>query len=157
MVAPEVAPPNADFEIMPLDALMAAVQPFVNATYAALPAPVFVAGLAAVRSHLTTFADINDAFHPLFHAPATAVTLTDEQRAVNTIAAEQLRTTVWDEAGIAAALKQVGANAGVKGRALYEPLRLAVTGELHGPPFVPLLLVRGREDVVRRIEASCAH
>ena len=57
----------------------------------------------------------------------------------------------WSEAGLTAALRQVSAETGVKGRALYEPLRLALTGELHGPPFAALLTVRGRDYVLRAL------
>jgi nondiscriminating glutamyl-tRNA synthetase len=150
-------------EAMPLDALRAAVRPFVRAPYDALEDTTLDVALAAVRSHLVTFADINDALAPLFASPDAlpalsaeqrAAALSAEQRAVNETAAAVLQDSEWTETALAGAIKHVGVRAGVKGRALYEPLRLAVTGELHGPPFVPLLLVRGREDVVRRIRES---
>ncbi|MEO5511284.1 MAG: glutamate--tRNA ligase [Longimicrobiales bacterium] len=141
-------------EAMDLAALTPAVRPFLNARYTLLPDETLDVAVAAVRSHLVTFADINDALAPIFVEPAAPTSLTQGQRTVCSVAAELLETAQWTDAGLAAAIKDIGARAGAKGRALYEPLRLAVTGELHGPPFVPLLLVRGRDDVLRRIHAT---
>ena len=139
-------------ERMPLPDLATAVRPFLDARYTALDAATLDTALAAVRTHLHTFADVNEALAPLFAAPVDGMRLSDEQRSVTAAAADVLPGIAWSETELAAALKTIAARAGVKGRALYEPLRLAVTGEAHGPPFIPLLLVRGREDVIRRIQ-----
>jgi nondiscriminating glutamyl-tRNA synthetase len=143
-------------EAMPLDAVVDAVRPFLSGDYAQLSDAELHTAVAAVRSHLVTFADINVALEPLFQAPDAEPALDDAQRGVIAAAAELLQHAEWSDAELAAAIKAVGAQAGVKGRALYEPLRLAITGESHGPPFVPLLLVRGRADVVRRLQAVSA-
>jgi glutamyl/glutaminyl-tRNA synthetase len=139
-------------ELMPLEDVISAVQPFVHATYAAMPAQQFAIALAAVRSHLVTFADVNDALAPLFAAPSAIPEFEGIDAAVIAAADAVLGDADWSEAGLAAALKQIGAQANAKGRALYEPLRRAITGTEHGPPFLPLLMVRGREDVRRRIQ-----
>jgi glutamyl-tRNA synthetase len=88
---------------------------------------------------------------------STTASFDDAQTRVIAAAAATLSDVDWSEAGLQQALKQIGSSAGAKGRALYEPLRRAITGEEHGPPFVPLLLVRGREDVLRRINNSLLH
>lgn len=69
--------------------------------------------------------------------------------------------TEWSAAAIAAALKGLGPRLGVKGKALYMPVRAAVTGSPHGPDLALVMDIRGREDVVaslraalRRIDAS---
>ena len=57
----------------------------------------------------------------------------------------------WDEASWGnwvAALKEP---TGRKGKALFQPLRLALTGEDHGPDLKTLLPLIGRERVARRL------
>ena len=43
---------------------------------------------------------------------------------------------------------------GKKGRDLFHPLRLALTGRESGPEMAPLVLVMGKEMIVRRLEAA---
>jgi glutamyl-tRNA synthetase len=45
---------------------------------------------------------------------------------------------------------------GVKGRALFMPLRLALTGQEHGPELAPLLPLIGREKIVSRLAGEAA-
>ncbi len=54
----------------------------------------------------------------------------------------------WDEAAVGAAIRQGGADAGAKGRALFLPVRLALTGEEHGPDLPKVALVQGRGRVL---------
>jgi glutamyl-tRNA synthetase len=49
------------------------------------------------------------------------------------------------------AIQKIGAESGVKGRALYEPLRRALTGREHGPPLAAVLYVQGRDTVLRHL------
>lgn len=45
---------------------------------------------------------------------------------------------------------------GAKGRALFMPLRLALTGRDHGPELAPLLPLIGRDRVIRRLSGEAA-
>ena len=45
---------------------------------------------------------------------------------------------------------------GAKGKALYQPLRLALTGEEHGPEMAPLLALMGQERAAKRLAACVA-
>jgi glutamyl-tRNA synthetase len=65
-----------------------------------------------------------------------------------------LADTAWQPEEIAGALRVVSARTGAKARALYHPLRLAVTGSADGPPFAALLLLRGRERVLHALDAA---
>jgi glutamyl-tRNA synthetase len=47
---------------------------------------------------------------------------------------------------------EIGERAGVRGRALYRPLRAALTGRLHGPELGPLLTLMGAERASRRLQ-----
>lgn len=49
--------------------------------------------------------------------------------------------------------KKVSGKSGVKGKALYMPMRAAVTGKVHGPELKLILPILGRETVLKRIEA----
>ena len=58
------------------------------------------------------------------------------------------------EPSLGAAIKAAGQQSGAKGKALYEPLRIALTGREHGPPFTAVLLVQGRQQVLDRLRTA---
>lgn len=145
-------------EAMPLDALVQAVGPYFDAARAPVPDELLPRALAAVRSHLATFSEVNEHLATFFaHATATP-------RALDEDAARVLRSTVdelstleqWEERELQSALGRAAAAAGVKGRSFYEPLRFALTGTDHGPPFAVLLLVQGRERVLNTLQTTLA-
>ena len=49
------------------------------------------------------------------------------------------------------AVKEVGKIAGVKGKALYHPLRLALTGREDGPELVRIAPLLGKAEVLKRL------
>ncbi|HTI03159.1 MAG TPA: glutamate--tRNA ligase, partial [Acidisoma sp.] len=69
-------------------------------------------------------------------------------------AAESLPAEPWDEQTAGAWTKQLAAATGRKGRALYHPLRLALTGEESGPDLRHLLPLIGYDKVRRRLLQS---
>jgi glutamyl/glutaminyl-tRNA synthetase len=144
-------------ERMPLPALLGAVLPFLDRARVPIAGDALPVAVAAVRTHLTTFADINDALAPFLPAGDGAVPRpAPEVLPVLQSAAARLADAEWHEAGLNGALKQVTAETGARGRALYEPLRTALTGSTHGPPFLALLQVQGREAVLRRLQQAVA-
>ena len=69
-------------------------------------------------------------------------------------ALETLPAEPWDGqtfAGWTRALKEASGRGGKK---LFMPLRLALTGEAHGPELAPLLPLMGRERVARRLQLA---
>ena len=52
--------------------------------------------------------------------------------------------------------KSIAAETGVKGKGLFMPLRLALTGRDAGPEIAPLLAIMGRERVIRRLQGDTA-
>ena len=62
----------------------------------------------------------------------------------------------WDEATWKPWTAAIIETTGAKGRDLFQPLRLALTGEEHGPEMAKLLPLIGRERVARRLAASIA-
>ncbi|HEY2835251.1 MAG TPA: glutamate--tRNA ligase [Rhizomicrobium sp.] len=62
----------------------------------------------------------------------------------------------WDESTWGAWTKAVGAETGAKGRGLFHPLRLALTGAEHGPELKKLLPLIGRAKAKARLEGQTA-
>ena len=62
----------------------------------------------------------------------------------------------WDESTWGAWTKAVAAETGAKGRALFHPLRLALTGREHGPELKKLLPLIGRDKTLARLEGKTA-
>ena len=135
---------------MPLDALVEACRPFLDP---ALPVPddQLAAAIAAVRTHLTTFADVREqlaAFFPDGAVPA----LPAEAGTVLAAVGKRLADADWRDDALTSAIRAAGKDVGVGGRGLYEPLRRALTGREHGPPLAAILLVQGRERVLGALE-----
>jgi glutamyl-tRNA synthetase len=142
-------------ERMPLPELLRAVAPFLDRSRFDLGPELLATALAAVRTHLTTFADVNDALAAFFPPPDWNPGPAEAAAApVLRAALAELAACPWDAEALGAALKRVTAATGARGRALFEPLRLALAGSPHGPPFVALLQVQGREAVRQRLERA---
>jgi glutamyl-tRNA synthetase len=62
----------------------------------------------------------------------------------------------WDDTIWGGWTKQVSAETGAKGRALFHPLRLALTGQEHGPELKKLLPLIGRAKALARLEGQIA-
>ena len=69
-------------------------------------------------------------------------------------AAEHLPPEPWDATTASAWTKALGPATGRKGKALFHPLRLALTGEESGPDLAGLLPLIGRDKATRRLIAS---
>ena len=52
--------------------------------------------------------------------------------------------------------KSIAAETGVKGKGLFMPLRLALTGRDAGPEIAPLLAIMGRDRVINRLQGHVA-
>lgn len=54
--------------------------------------------------------------------------------------------------GVKEAIKSAGQELGVKGKSLFMPLRVALSGQLHGPELVRLISVLGKDRCLARID-----
>jgi nondiscriminating glutamyl-tRNA synthetase len=52
--------------------------------------------------------------------------------------------------------KEVQAATGIKGKALFMPIRAALSGQLHGPEMVDLMTILGKKRILTRIEDAIA-
>lgn len=106
----------------------------------------------AVRPNLTRLSDAAD-LATLIDGPVTPVI---EDAAFAATAAAELPPEPWDENTWGSWTKSVGAATGAKGRALYHPLRMALTGREHGPELKKLLPLIGRTKALARLRGETA-
>ena len=108
----------------------------------------------AVRDNLGTVAEAAD-WWSVCTAPVTPV-IEAEAQAVTNAAAEllpdgDLPAEIWRDWTSA-----IATATGVKGRGLFMPLRLALTGRQKGPEIAPLLSFMGRARVIERLRGNTA-
>ncbi len=106
----------------------------------------------AVRGNLAVLADAK-LWWQVVNGPIQPV-MTDSELCGQ--AARLLPPEPWDEATwerLAAGIKQA---TGAKGKALFQPLRLALTGREHGPELKQLLPLIGRERAAARLRGKTA-
>jgi glutamyl-tRNA synthetase len=77
-----------------------------------------------------------------------------ENAALLADAAESLPPEPWDAGTWGAWTAAVAAASGTKGRALFRPLRLALTGLDHGPEMRYLLPLIGRDRALARLKGQ---
>jgi glutamyl-tRNA synthetase len=114
---------------------------------AALGVPASAAFWEAVKPNLTRLSDAKD-LATLVTGPVQPVI---EDASFVARAAELLPPEPWDENTWGHWTKAVGAATGAKGRALFHPLRLALTGREHGPELKKLLPLIGRAQALARL------
>lgn len=106
----------------------------------------------AIRGNLDLFREIRDWWDVVAGA---IVPLGDPADApLLRAAAETLPEEPWDEATWPAWTAVVGERAGRKGKALYLPLRRALTGEEYGPDLKVLLPLIGRARALERLQQA---
>ncbi|HEX7050088.1 MAG TPA: glutamate--tRNA ligase [Longimicrobiales bacterium] len=142
--------------------LVEAVSPFVDRERFPLADDVLPTAIEAVRTHLSTFSDINDhldAFIPTLDEAGVAArdALRERPEARTVLEAVHDRIAAldtWSPEAIDAAIRSGGAETGMRGRALFEPLRIALTGRPHGPPLPAVAFVLGRGPVLDLLTAA---
>ena len=103
----------------------------------------------ALRGNLATFGDIAD-LATLVTGPVTPV-VADEDRDYLATARELLPTEPFDETTWSAWTNALKEQTGRKGRGLFHPLRLALTGREQGPELRALLPLLGRKACLDRL------
>jgi glutamyl-tRNA synthetase len=106
----------------------------------------------AVRDNLSSVAEAAD----WWQVCTTPITPVIEAAEVTTAAAGllpdgDLSSDIWGNW-----TKAVAAETGAKGRGLFMPIRLALTGREKGPEIAPLLAFIGRERLVARLRGETA-
>jgi nondiscriminating glutamyl-tRNA synthetase len=144
-------------ERMPLPDLLAALEPFLGPVANRIAESRLPMAVEAVRSHLTTFGEIEEQLAPFFATDDTTVWPPEtplDVAVLRAALAELSRDRAWERPDVESAIKAAGTHANARGKDLYRPLRLALTGREHGPPLWAVLLVQGREPVLKRLQSS---
>lgn len=106
----------------------------------------------AIKPNLTKRADIAEMMR-LVSGPVIPVI---EDAGLAAKAAALLPPEPWDQETWGAWTKAVAAQTGAKGRGLFHPLRLALTGLEHGPELKKLLPLIGRDRSLARLNGETA-
>jgi glutamyl-tRNA synthetase len=123
----------------------------VRAELAAAGADLGASFWEAVKPNLARIADAAE-WKPVVTGPVSPVREEPEFLAkAAEILPEELGPESWS-----AWTKALAAATGRKGRALYHPLRLALTGREHGPELAKLLPLIGRERALARLSGETA-
>ncbi len=117
-----------------------------------LPSDVSEAAWTALQPNLEKVGDIAD-LAQIITGPVSPVL---EEGPVIPAAINVLPEGTWDSETWSAWTGAIKAETGAKGKALFMPLRLALTGERHGPELAALLPLIGRERVVKRLAGETA-
>lgn len=141
-------------ELVALNARLLHLLPYETVA-AHLPPMPGIAGDAfweAVKANVTRLDDL-PALARLVTGPVTPVI---EDAGLAACASACLPPEPWDEGTWPAWTRAVSAETGAKGKALFHPLRLALTGQEHGPELKKLLPLIGRGRCLARLKGETA-
>ena len=144
----------ARFDMAELEALNAKIvhQLGFEAVKDRLPAGMSEADWAAIRPNVTKVAEAADwwdILHGHVEQPCAP-----EDRDYLAAAAEAAAAIDWTESPWAALTGQLKDSSGRSGKALFHPLRRALTGRDSGPDMATLLPLIGRDEAVSRLRAA---
>lgn len=105
-----------------------------------------------VRGNLATVADAAT-WAAVIHGPVTPLA---EDASLLAAAVSALPPEPWDGGAWKSWTTAIGAATGKKGRALFHPLRLALTGREQGPEMAGMLPLIGRDKVLARLRGDVA-
>jgi glutamyl-tRNA synthetase len=107
----------------------------------------------AVRGNLSTFQDVVDWWRVVDGEIEPPSQSADPDGAFLAKAAARLPEEPWDETVWAAWIVLLKADTGRKGKSLFHPLRLALTGQENGPELAALLPLIGKVKALARLSA----
>jgi glutamyl-tRNA synthetase len=106
----------------------------------------------AVRGNIASVAEAEQ-WKAVIRGPVSAPAQPDEDRAFLATSADTLASLPFDGGVWGALTDALKGSTGRKGKALFMPLRLALTGQPHGPDMAALLPLIGRDEALDRLRA----
>jgi len=91
-----------------------------------------------------------------FDPAATAKHWSDGARDLVQAARERLAASNWDAAALEEALRELAQTRGIGAGALFQPLRVALTGSSASPGIFDVLVLLGRDVSLKRLDAALA-
>ncbi len=144
---------TARFDELELERLNAAILHHFDHAAVAGRTQLSAAEWNLVRGNISSVAQA-DIWKPVLSGDIAAPAMAAEDRAFLADAAEILAALPFDEAvwgALTAALKE---KTGRKGKPLFQPLRLALTGQPHGPDMGAMLPLIGQARALQRLRAA---
>jgi glutamyl-tRNA synthetase len=108
----------------------------------------------AIKANLTTIDDARD-WWAVLHQPITPVVGAADSEFIS-VAASSLPLGEWNEGSWDVLVNAMKEKTGRKGRELFMPLRLALTGMEHGPEMKTVLALMGRDRAEKRLMGQVA-
>ena len=105
-----------------------------------------------IKPNLTTIDDVRDWWEVLF----TPITPVIDDKDFAAAAAANLPTGEWNEGSWDILVNAVKEQTGRKGKELFMPLRLALTGREHGPEMKTVFALLGRDRAEKRLKGEAA-
>lgn len=145
----------------PLADIVQGVRPYVDQARFPLAGEALESAVAALRTRLGAFGEIGE--HLPLVLPAadvvarggSAVAGDPGARRVTQAVAERLEALEsWEPDAIGAAVREAGKALGVRGPALFHPVRLATTGAEQGPDLARILHAQGAATVLERLRTA---
>ncbi len=115
-----------------------------------LPHGMTEAGWEAIRPNLSTISEAHD-WWAVVEGPVESVKMSEDAEFLAQ-AAQIAETLEWSDAPWAALTSALKDATGRKGKSLFLPLRLALTGREHGPDMGALLPLIGKERALNRLK-----
>ena len=145
-----------------LDALVAAVEPFLDRTKFPLEGQDLRRGVEAIRTRLHTLGEVNEHLELLFPEASALAAGVEEVRgegleAMRVVAGVRealARLPTWEAEPLAQTVRDAGKALGARGPALFHPVRLALCGARSGPDLGLVLAALGRDRTLERLGAS---
>jgi glutamyl-tRNA synthetase len=144
---------------LPLDALVTAVEPFLDRTRFPLEGEALRRNVEAIRTRLHTFGEVNEHLELLYPGgPALTAGVAEVRiegpeaiRIVNGVRDALAHLPAWDPGPLGQAVREAGKGLGARGPALFHPVRLALCGTRSGPDLGLVLAALGREQTLERL------
>ena len=144
-----------------LRALAEAVIPYLDRSRFPLDDEEVAPALDAIRTRIGAFGEVNEHLELLFppkeRFEAGQAELASDPGAPGVLEAVRAALTAvesWEAETLAGAVRSAGKEAGARGKSLFHPVRLALTGDRQGPELGKVLAGLGRDRVLRRLDRS---
>ncbi|TVR58773.1 MAG: glutamate--tRNA ligase [Gemmatimonadales bacterium] len=146
---------------MPLDEVARVVEPYLDRTRFPLRDEQIAPALDAIRTRLEALGEVNEHLAILFPTDEVLQGARDELRhdpgapSVLLAVREALAAVdPWEADALAAAVRAAGKEVGARGKALFHPVRLALTGDRQGPDLGKVMAGLGRKRVLMLLDES---
>jgi glutamyl-tRNA synthetase len=148
---------------MPLHSLVETLDGWIDRERFRLKDDEVTAAVAAIRTRLTTFGEVNAHLALLFPEPETLRrgrgALAGEEGAAEVLQSVLARLSglapqEWDPEALSRTVREAGKEAGVRGRGLFHPVRLALIGSREGPDLGLTLAGVGQQRSLDRLKTA---